>query len=145
MAATATVEQVIPAESIVSKLGDLSAADLVALKQLLGVETPVAVEPKRGFNPEADLPPDEKLAQPVTFWNAKYPNEKLAIPGRAKGTQFWGGTFQAKTSRELAAARSMGRHVHEGDDLVNAMECPTCHITTSNTTFFMEHVATHAK
>lgn len=144
----ATAEAPVQAETpstISSFLSGMTAADLLALKQLLGTETPAAAEPKRGFDPAAHLPPDVKLATPITFWNAKYPNEKLAIPGRAKGTQFWGGTFQAKTQREADAARAMGRHVHEGDDLTNAMECPTCHIKTTNSAFFMEHVGLHAK
>lgn len=137
-----------PAESIVSKLGSLTAADLLALKQLLGVETPtVVVEDKRRetFNPDANLPPDRPLETPITFWNAKYPQERITVPGRATPSRFWGGTFQAKTERELNACRGMGIHVHEGDDLVNSMECPTCHIKTSNTKFFMEHVGLHAK
>lgn len=113
-------------EDLVSKLGDLSAADLVALRELLGV-APVAAPaaPGKRWDPEASLPPDAPLATPVRFWCAKSPELKLRVPGRAKAVQFWAGTFEAKTARELAAARG-ALFVHEGDDLERPRVCPHC-------------------
>jgi hypothetical protein len=114
-------------EDLVSKLGDLSAADLVALKELLGVTAQPAapVQPGKRWDPEANLPPDEPLAEPVRFWNARYPEYRLRIPGRSRAVQFWGGSFLAKTVRELTAARNAA-FTREGDDLEKPRKCPHC-------------------
>lgn len=136
MAATVT-------EDVVSKLGELSAADLVALRDLLGVAPAAEPQPqtdrKARWDPEANLPPDQPLATSVRFWNAKYPETNLRIPGRSRAAKFWGGSFQAKTTRELVAARN-ALFAHEGDDLEKPRVCPHCQWPCWNNAAADDHI-----
>lgn len=127
-------------EDVVSKLGDLSAADLLALRELLGVTQPQPqADRKPRWDPEANLPPDQPLATSIRFWNAKYPEMNLRIPGRTKSEKFWGGSFLAKTARELVAARN-ALFTREGDDVEKPRVCPHCQWPCWNNAAADDHI-----
>lgn len=88
-------------------LKSLSVADLAALKQALGLDSgPAPVDPTT----------DERLAEPVRFWNPRYQNERVMIPGRTRPLQFTGGALLVKTKHEYLAVKGMGSYILEGDD-----------------------------
>ena len=87
--------------------------------------------------------PGTKLKEPVTFWNAKYPFEKIYDDTLDAPVRFGLGTFVATTEEQAAVCRRYN-HIYEGFTMNPPRKCDVCTKEFHNLDYFLDHRKGHA-
>lgn len=121
--------------AVIDELAGLTSDELAYLRQAAADKRKQAERKK----------PGKPLKAPITFWNERYPGEKIHDPSLDRPIKFALGQFLATTEEQVAVLRRVGSHIYEGVDLDKPMTCEACRKDFWNRQLYIEHMNRHAR